>query len=124
MQGGLPPCNVQQRAVLPLGLTVVQRAPSLSSGLERACVVVLRVRPAIRARHTRVKTGVGSALCKDESEGFRQGKKGRNCEAARCTQSSYVRQMCCRGDVDDAVAAELDRDVVARAWSNARPATL
>jgi hypothetical protein len=90
----------------------------------RTCAAALRVRPAIRARHTRVKTGVGSALCKDESEGFRQGKKGRNCEAARCTQSSYVRQMCCRGDVDDDVAAELDRDVVARAWSNARPATL
>ena len=117
---------MQRRAVLPLGLSVVQRAPSLSSRLVRACVCsrVLRVRPAIRARHTRVKTGVGSALCKDESEGFRQGKKGRNCEAARCTQSSYVRQMCCRGDVDDDVAAELDRDVVARAWSNARPATL
>jgi hypothetical protein len=32
--------------------------------------------------------------------------------------------MCCRGDMNDDVAAELDRDVVARAWSNARPATL
>ena len=89
-----------------------------------AAAAVLRVRPAIRARHTRVKTGVLSALCKDESEGFRQGKNGRNCEAARCMQSSYVRQMCCRCDMDDDVAAVLDRDVVARAWSDARPATL
>ena len=68
---------MHQRAVLPLRLTLpaVQRAPSLSSGLERACVAVLRVRPAIRARHTRVKTGVSSAPCKDESEGFEAGQR-------------------------------------------------
>jgi hypothetical protein len=40
-----------------------------------AVAAVLQVRPAIRARHTRVKTGVGSALYKDESQGFRQGKR-------------------------------------------------
>lgn len=32
--------------------------------------------PAIRARHTRVKTGVRSAPCKDESEGFKAGQTG------------------------------------------------
>ena len=76
-----------QRVLLPLGLSVVQRPPSPSSGLVRACAA-LRVRPAIRARHTRVKTGVGSALCKDE----RGRAKARNREAARCRQSFYVRQ--------------------------------
>lgn len=44
----------------------------------RTCVCsrVLRVRPAIRARHTRVKTGVCSAPCKDDSEGSKAGQTG------------------------------------------------
>ena len=32
--------------------------------------------PAIRARHTRVKTGVRSAPCKDENEGSKAGQTG------------------------------------------------
>lgn len=91
----------------------MQRAPSLSSGLERACVVVLRVRPAIRARHTRVKTGVCSALCKDESEGFEAGQRPEIVKL-HAAGNHFVLDRRVVAVIDGRRCRSRDRDVVAR----------